>query len=69
MLKLVSSYRSVYDISTLSILHPGTGHAININQSIKTSLLGHDTCLVYDGEQGKQVSLDFTILMSMYCTD
>lgn len=52
---LCGVYKSVYNKSSLSIVHPGTGQSVSINQAIRTSLLGHDTCLVYDTEQSKQV--------------
>ena len=54
---LCGVYKSVFDTSSLTIIHPRTGQAVNINQAIRTSLLGHDTCLVYDTEQLKQVAI------------
>ena len=49
-------YKPVYDMKNRTVLHSPTGLARGINQAVKTSLLSHDTCLVYDTEQAKQVS-------------
>lgn len=48
-------YKTVYDMNNRTVLHPPTGLDRGINQAVKTLLLGHDTCLVYDTEQAKQV--------------
>ncbi|XP_067936924.1 dystonin-like [Watersipora subatra] len=55
---LCGVYRSVYDASSMSVLQSTTGQPVSINESIATSLLGHNTCIVYDPEQRKQVSFD-----------
>lgn len=48
-------FESVYDVFDQTLLDPNTGSRIDVNSAIKRSLLGHETCLVYDTQQGRQV--------------
>jgi len=41
----------------LTVLNPRTGDRISIGQAVKTSLLGHNTCLVFDSELTRQVGV------------
>lgn len=49
-------FETVYDPYDQTVLDPHNGHRVDVNQAVKRSLLGHNTCLVYDTDKSRQVS-------------
>lgn len=52
---LCGVYRTVFDIIKKGVVHPDNGRLVPVNEAIKSSLLGHGSCLVYDTDSMKQV--------------
>jgi len=48
-------FESVYDPFDSTLLDPNNGHRVDVNQAVKRSMLGHNTCIIYDTERGRQV--------------
>lgn len=48
-------FESVYDAFDHTVIDPHNGHRVDVNQAVKRSLLGHDTCLVYHTDKNRQV--------------
>lgn len=48
-------FETVYDPFDQTVLDPHNGHRVDVNQAVKRSLLGHNTCLVYDTDKSRQV--------------
>lgn len=56
-------FESVYDPADQTVLDPHNGHRVDVNQAVKRSLLGHNTCLVYDTDRNRQVWVLLCIAM------
>lgn len=48
-------FESVYDPFDHTVLDPHNGTRVDVNQAVKRSLLGHNTCLIYDTMKNRQV--------------
>ncbi|XP_067941004.1 uncharacterized protein [Watersipora subatra] len=54
-------FESVYDPFDSSLLDPNNGQRVDVGQAVKRSLLGHNTCIVYDTDKHRQVSFDSAV--------
>ena len=55
-------FESVYDPFDNTLLDPNNGQRVDVNQAVKRSMLGHNTCVVYDTEKSRQVMYIYSIL-------
>lgn len=49
-------FECVYDPLDNTLVDPNKGQRVDVNQAVKRSMLGHNTCMVYDTEKCRQVT-------------
>lgn len=64
-------FESVYDPFDSTLIDPNNGQRVDVNQAVKRSMLGHNTCVVYDTEKSRQVkhyttSTTLVLFMTVY---